>query len=1146
MKKNEFLFLQKGRVGPLGKIIKAMKVFAFVMLIAAIHVSANTYSQNARFNLSMKDVSIKQVLEKIEHQSEYRFLYSDSKINVEKRVNLKVKNGTIEEVVRKILTDTNIRYKIYNRQILLSNVTYHEVPLPQPQRKVSGKVTDLNGQPLPGVSVLIKGTSNGAVTDLDGNYSIAKVSGKEVLVFSYIGYQSVQLVIGDQTSLDVKLSPDLAKLDEVVVIGYGTAQRKSIVGAVDQINSNKIDDRPVSNLTQALQGAAANLTIQQKSMNPNDNEININIRGVSTMNNNDPLIVIDGLITSLSSLNQMNPSDIDNISILKDAGSAAIYGSRSANGVILVTTKKGKLNTKPVFRISSLIGIQSPDVLYRPVAGYENAILKDEAAYNTGNTLPYSPAQILDLQKNGAGSKWFLDEILKNSLQQNYSASLSGGNQNSTYMVSAGYVNQRSNFVSGNAPSYGMERYNFRTNLVNQYGLFKLTTIMSYSRSNSNAPNADVSNLMADGGRIPNYYYYKQKAANGHYLINDVLSEFTPLGSLEAGGFNKYDTDYINGSLTGEMKIMDGLTAKAMVGLDLYANHRYSRALEISYYSSETATDSSIKQNTGGSTSDWNQKDYTINTQFLLNYDRTFNKHHLSGLVGVSNEAYSSYSNDIWMDYVDANLGIPTSATTAKLGYVGGDTTPMGTTLSDIESLFGRASYSYNDKYYGEMSFRYDGSSKFAKGHRWGFFPSLSAGWRISNESFMNSYKDNIGDLKIRGSYGKLGNQNIGDYNFLTIYRTYNNAYAFNGTAVSGTGFQMGNPIISWEKSTNFNAGLDATFLNNKLYTSFDFYNKITSGILLNPVEPSVLGTTVGMQNSGKMQNRGWEVTIGYRFKTGEFNHDISLNLADSKNKVLTFTGNEEIHSVDDMSQIIRVGSPLASYFGYKTDGYFKSYTDIQNSALPVGINASQLAPGDVKYVDLNKDGVIDDKDRTILGNAFPRYTFGLTYNLKWKDFDLSMLIQGVGKRTMFLRGELIEPFHSNYSYTMYQHQLDFWTPTNTNARWPRLALSGSTSDVNNYGYSSETHILNAAYARLKNIAIGYTIPNSITRRVGVQKLRISVNAQNLLTLSHLTFYDPESTEFGNDMGGTDGTGANSGRSYPILKYVGFGLDLEF
>jgi len=1102
----------------------------------------NLSAQNRKLTLSMEKVSLRQLFNAIEKQSEYKFLYRDIILDDKKDLSIQVEGKEITYILDQVLPAKELQYKIQGNNINIIRKTTVSVGTPV---TVKGTVLDETGEALIGVSIVQKDSpGNGKITDMDGNFSITIPTGA-VLAVSYIGYLSENVVVKDGKTLKIKLSEDVKTLDEVVVIGYGTAQRKSVVGAVDQINSKKIEDRPVANLAQALQGVSANLTIQTKSMNPNDNQLNINIRGVSTMNNNDPLIVIDGLVASLGSLNQLNPSDVENISVLKDAGSAAIYGSRSSNGVILVTTKKGKIDTKPVIRMNSLVGIQSPDVLFRPVAGYENAILKDQAAYNTGNTLPYSPEQILDLQKNGAGSQWFLDEILQNALQQNYNVSLSGGSTSSTYMVSAGYVNQRSNFVSGTKPSYGMERYNFRTNLVNQYGKFKLTTIMSYNRSESNSPNANVGNLMVDGSRIPNYYYYKQKAPNGHYLINDVLSQFTPLASLEAAGFNKYDTDYLNGSIAGEFKVFNGLTAKALVGIDLYANHRSSRGLEVAYYSSAEATAPSIMQNIGGSTSDWNQKANTINTQFLLDYDRTFDLHHVSGLLGVSNEAYSSYSNEIWMNYVDSNIGIPTSET-ALAGNMGGGTTPMGTTLSDIASLFGRAAYSYNDKYYAEVSFRYDGSSKFAKANRWGFFPSVSAGWRISSESFMESYKKNVGDLKFRGSYGVLGNQNIGDYNFLTVYNTYNNTYAFNGTTVSGTGFKLGNPVISWEQSANFNIGFDATFLSDKMYASFDYFNKVTSGILLNPVNPSVLGTAVGMQNSGKMQNRGWELTIGYRAKTGEFSHNVSLNLADSKNEVLVFTGNEVIHSNDDMSQIIRVGTPIASYFGYKTEGYFKSYADIQNSAIPVGLDASQLAPGDVKYIDINHDGVIDPKDRQILGNAFPRYTFGATYDLTWKGFDLNMLIQGVGERTMYLRGELIEPFHANYSYTMYQHQLNFWTPTNTNARWPRLSLSGSTSDQNNYGYSSDVHVLNAAYLRLKNIAIGYTVPKRITSKFGVQKLHVSMNAQNLLTLSPLTFFDPESTEFGNNMGGTGGSGANSGRSYPTLKYVGFGLDLEF
>lgn len=1115
-----------------------------LMAFLLIFSSSGLMAQQAKISLSMEKVSLRQLFAAIESQSDYKFLYRDVILDDKKDISVKADGREVTFILDQVLPTKDLQYKIVGKNINIirkKTVVASGAPV-----TVTGKVVDDKGEPLLGVTILQKDNrSNGQVTDFDGNFSISVPSGS-VLTFSYVGYLDDEVAVKESKTLRIRLLEDTKALDEVVVIGYGTTQRKSVVGSVDQINAGKIEDRPVSNLSQALQGVSANLTIQTKSMNPNDNQMSINIRGVSTMNNNDPLIVIDGLVASFSSLNQLNPNDVENISVLKDAGSAAIYGSRSSNGVILVTTKKGKLDQKPVLKMSSLVGIQSPEVLFRPVAGYENAILKNIAAYNTGNTLPYTPEQILDLQQNGSDSKWFLDEILQNALQQNYNVSLSGGSQNSSYLFSAGYLNQESNFVSGSAPAYGMERFNFRTNLVNQYGRFKLTTIMSYNRTSSNAPNASVGNLMVDGSRIPNYYYYNQKAPNGNYLINDVLSQFTPLATLEAAGFNKYDTDYINGSIAGEFKIFDGLTAKALIGLDHYANHRYSRELEVRYYSSPEATQPSIIQNVGGRTSDWNEKASTINSQFLLDYAQTFNEsHQVNALLGVSNEAYSRFSNEIWMKYVDPKLGIPTSET-AIAGNMGGNTTAMGTSLSNIASLFGRVSYSFRDKYYGEVSFRYDGSSKFARDNRWGFFPSLSAGWRVSEESFMDNYRSQVGDFKIRGSYGILGNQNIGDYNFLTVYDTYKDTYAFNGVSVSGTGFRLGNPLITWEQSANFNVGFDATFLKNKLFASFDFFNKVTSGILLSPVTPSVLGTAVGMQNSGEMQNRGWELTLGYNLKSGDFKHAISLNLADSKNKVLLFTGFEEIHSSDNKSDIIRVGAPFASYYGYRTDGYFSSYADIQNSALPVGLDASQLAPGDVKYKDINDDGVIDNKDRQILGNAFPRYTFGATYNLDWKGFDLSVLVQGVGKRTMYLRGELIEPFHSNYAYTMYQHQMDYWTPTNTDARWPRLALAGSTSTVNNYGYSSEIGVFNAAYLRLKNLALGYTLPKNVSTKIGMQKVHFSVNAQNLLTLSTLTFFDPESSEYGNNMGGTGGAGANSGRSYPTLKYFGFGIDVEF
>lgn len=1117
------------------KCFRIMRLTFLFLFVGLMQVSASLYSQSTKLNLDLRNTRVSDVLEAIENQSEFRFAYSAEYIDVNRKVSVDVKGKNIEQTLSVLFEGTNVKYSINDRHILLFQEGMNPSGAKQ-QKSVSGKVTDASGLPMPGVSVAVKGTTTGTITDSNGNYSFNSLPDNAVLVYSFVGMKTQEKAVEGKSQLNVTLEEEAIGVDEVVVIGYGTRQKKSLIGAVDQVNSSLIEDRPVGNTMQALQGAAANLTIQQRSMNPNDNSMNINIRGVSTMNNNDPLIVIDGIITEMESLNKLNPADIDNVSVLKDAGSAAIYGSRSSNGVILVTTKKGNKDGKPTVRFNSMVGYQNPHVLFAPVKGYENALLKNQALINGGSSPIYSPEQIRTYQQKGDG-QWFLDGILQNALQQNYNASISGGNQTSTYMISAGFYDQESNFVG----NFGAKRYNFRTNLVNEYGRLKISALMAYNRTMQNAPNSSTGNLVVDGSRLPNYYNYKMKAENGHYLINDVLSEFNPLGLLEAGGYQKKDEDNFIGSLNGELKVAKGLTAKGVIGLDLSANHRFIRSLEVPFYASETATVPNSFANSTRNTEDYNEKKYILNTQFLLDYNRTFKDvHQVSGLLGVSNESYTRQANEIKKKYTDRDLGLPESATELDPSSYN---TPAQTQERSIYSVFGRAGYSYLDKYYGEMSFRYDGSSKFAEDFRWGFFPSFSAGWRLTEENFMASYKERIGDLKVRGSYGVLGNQNVDDYSYFTTYSVYTNSYGFNNKAVSGTGFSFGNKELQWEQSANLNFGADATFFDSKLSVSLDYFNKLTSQILLTPVVPTVFGGAVAKENAGEMRNQGWELTLGYRAQTGDVKHNINLNLADSKNKVVDFGGNEQINSSDQMLKIIREGEALGSYFGYQTDGYFNNYEEIANAALPIG---ATVQPGDVRYKDQNDDGVIDEKDRTVLGNAFPRYTFGLTYELKWKGFDFSMLFQGVGKRDMFLRGELVEPFHSNYSYVIYTHQLDFWTPVNTDARWPRLSAPGSASNTNNYQKSSDIYLFDAAYLRLKNIQLGYTIPNSVCSKVGIQKLRLSVNAQNLFTLTKNTFIDPESTEFGSNMGGTGGAGANSGRNYPTLRYFGFGLDVEF
>lgn len=1003
---------------------------------------------------------------------------------------------------------------------------------------VKGTVKDVSGEPLIGVSVSVKGKSGiGTITDINGNFSI-QCGANDILVFSYIGYATLEFPVNGKSSLSISMKEDTKVLDEVIVVGYGTTTRKSAVGAVDQVKADMIENRPVANMTQALQGAAPNVIIQQRNHNPNDNKTNFNIRGISTLNDNSPLFVIDGLVADGESFNKLNPMDIENISILKDAGTAAIYGSRSSNGVVVVTTKKGKKNQRPVVRLSGMIGWENPDILFSPVAGYQNATLRNLAETNAGNAPKYTPDQIRDLAAHQNEESWFFDQIMRTAMQQNYNLSVSGGSEHSTYMISMGYYDQESNYVGND--SFGVQRYNFRTSLSTELGRFKLTGILAYARNNSVSTTG--GSLEVDAARTPTYYYYKMKSADGRYLLNDILSEFNPLGQLEAGGRNKYRNNYINTNVSAEMKIIDGLKLKGVFGADIMNDTRFTRNHAVAYYSSEEATEPRPIKKENNKTSNWNSNAYLINTQLLLDYNKTFGKHTVNGLVGLTNESYTQSSNEIEKKYVDPDLGIATDETTSEPGNITGKTSVDDSNRTSITSFFGRAGYSYADRYYAEFSFRYDGASKFHKDYRWGFFPSVSLGWRPTEESFMEFYKEKIGDLKLRASYGILGSQAIGTYDRFTVYDVYDNSYAYNNKTVSGAGFKLGLENLTWEKTQTFNIGVDASFLQNSLTVTFDYFHKRTNDILMKPLISSVFGTEMPMANIGKMQNQGWDLSVNYRLKTGAFTHNFNFNLGDSWNKVLEFPGDEQITQVEELSRIIRVGVPLNSYYGYKMAGFFQSYDEIEASAIPVG---AKVQPGDIKFVDRNDDGIIDSKDKFILGNAFPRYTFGFTYGLNWKGIDFSMFWQGVGKRDMMLRGELIEPYHANYSYTIYKHQLDFWTPTNTEARWPRLAAPGSDSNRNNYGNGngSDLFLLDGKYLRLKNLTIGYTLPKEWTKHLGMQKARLYINGQNLLTFSNNSFIDPESSEFDSKM---STSGANSGRSYPTLRYFGFGVDIEF
>jgi TonB-linked SusC/RagA family outer membrane protein len=1025
--------------------------------------------------------------------------------------------------------------------VVLAASVPHEQLEKQADIVVTGRVLDEKKQPVPGVSVSITGTKTGTVTDVNGNYrlNIPDGSAGKSLTFSYIGYTQQEVPIAGKTEITVTLVADSKDLTEVVVVGYGTQSRVSLTGAVSQISSKNIENKPVLNTLQALQGEAPNLIIQQSQLNPGSN-VSINIRGVGTLGNNDPLVVIDGIIGG--NINTLNPNDIASVSVLKDAGSAAIYGSRAANGVLLVTTKSGKLNQKPSLTYNSSFGLQNPRVLVHKVDAGDNAEYKNQSLANAGLPVAYTPDQIQELRNQGRGT-WDIEHLLKNAPQQSHNISINGGGPASSYYLSAGYQDQKSNLIGngGSGASFGYTKYNLRLNQTSQIGILRVNMILNYTKTRNKTNSVGDNNIFADANRVPVNYSWQD--ADGNYLTNPVASQYNEYGILQKGGYDQSDNDEIFGNFNAQVNITKDLKLTGIFGGTIANNGNFFRRNRVNYLPSGVYGDDLTVL-------DRNNKSLLLNTQLLLEYGKTIKEHSYKILFGASNENFSFRGFQLQKTRTDPYLG---TSTTGTLIDAINSTNSVGVEQRSLNSLFSRINYAYKGRYLFEATVRNDVSSRFAKGNRGSVFPSVNLGWLISEESFMQPLKNTISNLKLRTSYGILGNQNVGaslndpnlgNYQYLTTYFNYPSAYGFNNQPVGGAGFTLGNAELTWEKAASLNLGADLGFFDNKLTASFDYFNKVTSDILQPRYDvPALFGAGLPDYNVAKVRNQGWEATLSYHMTTGAAEHSFSFNIADSKNKLLKLTGgtSEQILNQDVFQLIRRVSEPITQYYGYQTNGYFQNAADVAGSPKPAGAN---VGPGDIKFRDRNNDGLIDDKDKTVLGNPFPRYTFGFTYRLNYKNFDFQLFIQGVGKRDAFLRGELVEPFHYNYGATLYDHMLDFWTSDNPDARYPRLAAVGSGSNTNNWRQGSDLYKFNAAYARLKNINIGYTFPQRISRKAGMERLRISLIGQNLFTVSKLKFIDPETTEFGNNV--AVNAGSNSARSYPLPVFYGAGLDITF
>ena len=1111
------------------------KLIAIILFFSALLSAAPLYGQ---ISVSFKDVPLMEALSTLENKSEYSFFYSNMLPDKDARVSIDARDKSIEFILDNIFSNLSISYEINGHQIVLredkkedKNTSY----------KASGVVIDSAGEPVIGAGVVIEGSTNGTITDVDGRWELVVPSTTTKIVISSLGYKEQVVAAGSASARTVTLHEDSQMLQETVVVGYGVQKKVNLTGAVAMVNSEEMNARPISSVASGLQGLLPGVTVVNSSSQPGQANTTIRVRGVGTIGNSNPLILIDGIEGDISSI---NPEDIESVSVLKDAASSAIYGARAANGVLLVTTKKLAAGKDAVTKInfSAYAGIQTPTRLPEMCDAIEFMTLDNEARKNVDTADAWLPEDFDKVRNNTdpnyfGNTDWIGQVIKKVAPQQNYSLSLNGTLGNSGYMLSYRYFDQ-SGLTVGN--STGETRHNLRfkinTKLIDRV---TLSSNLGYTTTKVISP---VSSLTSGGGAI---YTAMRIAPNVPVRYTDGTWAYgggntNPVAILRDGGRAKTDAD--------ELSIMEVVKVDILKGWDVSATYNVTSYNGLKDILKKTITFNNPED---GSTYSYQSPnsikniDYRHNQQtFILqtNFDLNFGKHNVSGVVGMSQEWYTSRSFEasrtklITEQDPTLNLGDPQTMSNAS-SY----------SSWAIRSGFGRVSYNWNERYLLEGNLRYDLSSRFHKSNRSGLFPSVSAGWRISEENFMAATRTYLDNLKIRASWGMLGNQYVGssNYPYLSVLQAYTSGISMIG-ANATTGYvqsTLSNPNLSWEKIKMLDLGFDLAMFSNRLTFSFDWYNKDTDGILLKLNYPAQLGAKPSEQNAGKVNNKGWEMDLNWRSQAGEFMYGIGFNLSDVKNKIVDLGGN-----APDLSgnQIRMVGYPIDAFYGYIADGLMTPEDFKINNPethtynlpnIPV-ILGNRYQPGDIKYKDLSgPEGVPDGRitpeyDRTVLGSSIPRYTYSVRGNLGWRGIDFSFVLQGVGKCSGYLEGSARHALQDMAAYPQKVHLERYNVVTNPNpkASYPRLTY--------NTGFNQNTFstfwLEDASYLRVKNVQLGYTFPEKWMKKARIDNFRVYASADNLFTFSKFFYaYDPE-------------TPVSKGGYYPLVKTVVIGVNLTF
>ena len=1069
------------------QIFRIMRISTFLLMVCVFcSYAGNAHSQNAKVSIRMNNVKLDKILNEIENQTDYLFIYNNQ-VDINKITSVKVKNEAVAQVLDRILSGTGINYELEGTHIILTTEAIKDLHAQQQAKTVTGTVTDVSGEPIIGANIRIKGTTTGTITDIDGNFSI-EAKPQSVIEVSYIGYLTQETVINNQKSIRFLLKEDTKTLDEVVVIGYGVQKKADLTGSVANINTEKLNTQSNANIGQALQGKIAGVDIVSQGGAPGSGT-RIMVRGIGTLNNASPLYIVDGMY--MNSIDHINPNDIASIDVLKDASSAAIYGSRAANGVIIVTTKEGS-NTegKPIIDLSVNLGISTASKFLDMLDAKGWAEVTTIARQAIGK-----PA--LDMATdlaNKPDNDW-QDIMFRPALMQNYNLAVKGGGKYSTYYTGLGYFNQ-----DGIVKGTNYQRYNIQSKNDYKRGIFSAGTNLIISFSHDKPLHQElrggmIGTILQSVPTLEKYDDTREGGYGGTY--GDVVNIPHPLAIIDDNIMDRYNENVkIFANLYAQIELFKGLKYKLNLTPD-FSFERYKNYLN--KYDFGLATNS-ITQLT-----ERQRRRRNILVENLLTFDRTFGEHKISALAGYTYQDSRFRHIQAYGEGLPQGLEEIDAATTNR-------SNEGNSWRSVLTSILGRVFYSYQNKYLFTATIRRDGSSKFGKNNRYGYFPSFSLGWNVAEEKFMENVHW-LDQLKLRGGYGVLGNQEIDNYQYSSTITTGINYPDGNGGLLQGAfPKNFANPDIKWEETAMTNVGIDFMAFNNRLSLTADYYVKNTKDILLTvPIPISSGGANDPIRNAGKIRNNGFEFNLGWMDQPNpDISYGINLIGSFNKNKVIAMGSESGSIKGGSTNQNIttsetKAGYPIGGYWLISTAGYFNSQEEVDAYAKDGKKIQPAAEPGDIKFVDANNDGVINDDDRVFQGSPFPDFTFALNGNMRYKNFDLSIGLQGVlGNKIYNATRQTLEDVTKGSNFLA--SCLDYWTSENKNASHPRLTWDDPNRNTR---AESDRYLENGSYLRLRSVQLGYTFPQTWFKGA-IQHARVYINAENLFTITSYSGYSPD------------------------------------